>query len=233
MCGRYSLTKELREVEQQFNAKIVGFDYMPRFNIAPSQPAAVITHQDPHAIQFFKWGLIPFWAKDPSIGNRLINARIETVTEKPSFRHTVNRKRCLVLSDGYYEWKPIDNRTKIPYRICRKDQNAFAMAGLYDSWADAEGREIHSFTILTKPALPTFAHIHDRMPAMLLEPQAKFWLDDSIDGKQAIATIDDYPEGLLNTYTISTDVNSPRNDNAELLEPVLYDEPGKQGGLFD
>ena len=147
MCGRFSLTKEEAEIEKRFNARFYSNDLVKRYNVAPSQLANVITDNNRTEIQLLKWGLIPSWAKDKTIGHKMINARSETLHEKPSFRILINKKRCMVLCDGFYEWKKESSAIKTPYRICHKSEKLFGMAGLWDSWIDKEtGEIINSFT---------------------------------------------------------------------------------------
>ena len=131
MCGRFSLTKEEAEIEKRFNARFYSNDLVKRYNVAPSQLTLVITEQEPESLQLYRWGLIPSWAKEKSIGNRMINARSETVREKPSFRRLIRNKRCLVITDGFYEWKKSDSGVKTPYRICMANEELFAFAGLW------------------------------------------------------------------------------------------------------
>ncbi len=221
MCGRFSLTKEEAEIEKRFNARFYSKDLVKRYNVAPTQLSLVITCEKPGELQLFRWGLIPFWAKDRSIGNRMINARMETIREKPSFRKLIERKRCLVLSDGFYEWKKVNTKTKVPYRICLKNEELFSFAGLYDSWVDKESGEIlNTFTIITTQANPLVAPIHDRMPIILEQSEESIWLDLSAAANTIDLTLDPFPQEQLKTYTISSLVNSPLNDTPQILEPA-------------
>ena len=177
MCGRFSFTSVRDEVENRFGVFIDKDEYKPRYNCAPSQKLAVISNTSPEKLSYFRWGLIPFWAKDISIGNKLINARAETIIEKPSFKHSFRRKRCLVLSDGFYEWKR-SGKEKLPYRIVRKDNSMFAMAGLWDTWKDAEERETDTFTIVTTSANKIVSELHNRMPVILNPEHEELWLGE-------------------------------------------------------
>jgi putative SOS response-associated peptidase YedK len=216
MCGRFSLTKTEAEIEARFGAKFYSNDLIKRYNVAPSQLALVLTNNNPNELQFFKWGLIPSWAKDPAIGNRMINARAETLTEKPSFKSLINRKRCLVISDGFYEWRNVGGKKK-PVRITLKDEMLFAMAGLWDEWHDpTSGNTINSFTIITVPANRIIAPIHDRMPAIIAPNREKKWLGlDSLDD-----TLTTYPEEEMHLYPVSDKLNSPLNDSPDLINPI-------------
>ncbi len=218
MCGRFSLTKEEAEIEKRFNARFYSDDLVKRYNVAPSQLSLVITEQEPQSLQLFKWGLIPSWAKEKSIGNRMINARSETVREKPSFRRLIKNKRCLVITDGFYEWKKNGSGTKTPFRICKENEELFAFAGLWDEWTDKEtGEIIKSFTIMTRAANDKVARVHDRMPVILDPEEEPSWLDQNTDESAIDKIINTEPEVSLKVYPISTLVNSPANDNPEIL----------------
>src|SRR5687767_4088302 len=160
MCGRYTLAIPAVTVSNRFNVRIDESYYQPTYNAAPGKILPVITQQEPGVVSFFRWGFIPFWAKDPRIGYKMINARCETVLDKGSFKSSLLNKRCLVPADSYYEWVK-DGKQKIPWRIMRSDGEPFAMAGLWSVWKDAEQRPIHTFTIITTAANPFAAQVHD------------------------------------------------------------------------
>lgn len=216
MCGRFSLTKTEAEIEARFGAKFYSNDLVKRYNVAPSQLALVLTNNNPNELQFFKWGLVPSWAKDPNIGNRMINARYETLREKPSFKNLVDRKRCLVISDGFYEWRNVGG-SKMPVRITMKDEILFAMAGLWDEWRDPiAGNTIKSFTVITVPANELIAPIHDRMPAILHPTSENKWLGlDPMDD-----LLHPYIEEEMKLYPVSNKLNSPLNDSPDLINPI-------------
>ena len=221
MCGRFSLTKEEAEIEKRFNARFYSNDLVKRYNVAPSQLALVITDKNPSELQLYKWGLIPSWAKDISIGNKIINARSETLREKPSFRNLIKRKRCLVISDGFYEWKKYENGSKTPYRICLKDEGLFSFAGLWDSWTDENtGEIIDSFTIITTSANSKVAPIHDRMPVILEQEEEKIWLNMQTDPVEIDSVLDQFSVDNIKVYQVSKLVNSPVNDNSGILNPI-------------
>ena len=170
MCGRSSLTKTEKELEERFQATfysdgLVQYNPLPNFNVAPSHMMPVITNEDKLHFQAYRWGLIPFWAKDQKIGYKMINARIETLFEKSSFKMAVAKRRCLVPADGFYEWKKIkgpDGKiTKQPYRIQTTDQEIFSMAGLWDRWKAPDGQTVFSFTVITQGPNETMKDIHD------------------------------------------------------------------------
>ncbi|MCD4680128.1 MAG: SOS response-associated peptidase [Bacteroidales bacterium] len=231
MCGRFSFTARRDDVENRFGVFIDTDAYIPRYNCAPSQKLSVISNASPEKLSFYRWGLIPFWAKDFSIGNKMINARAESIIEKPSFKNSFRRKRCLVLSDGFYEWKKEEKvagagavagkkEEKVPYRILKKDNSLFAMAGLWDTWKDAEGRETQSFTIITTSANDLIKDIHHRMPVILQPEHERLWLDE-FDKQKHLELLKPYPSELMKTYRVSKLVNSPLNDNKELIQPLI------------
>ncbi|MBL7023410.1 MAG: SOS response-associated peptidase, partial [Candidatus Marinimicrobia bacterium] len=166
MCGRFTVIKSKEELEKRFGAKVSKNQYQKRYNAAPSQELPVITNSAPKLVQFYKWGLIPFWAKDKNIGYRLINAKAETITQKPSFRNAIKERRCLVCADGYYEWKNT-KEGKIPYRISLKGDELFAFAGIWEVWSSSEGQRINSFSIITVESNEQVKGIHQRMPVIL------------------------------------------------------------------
>jgi putative SOS response-associated peptidase YedK len=219
MCGRFSIAAPEGPIENRFDVDI-GFNYTPRFNCAPTQNIPVISNQEPGKLNLFRWGLIPVWAKDKKIGNSLINARAETVNEKPAFRNSFRRKRCLVPADGFYEWKRTAAKQKTPYRIMMKDRSLFAMAGIWDSWKDKEGEIIHSFSIITTTPNDLMRDIHDRMPVILDRKDEKTWLHEN-DQDVLIQLLKPFPAELMKAHPVSTLVNSPANDTAEVMIPVV------------
>ncbi len=218
MCGRYSLTSDVEELTQRFDVPALGLDYGPRYNVAPTQKMPVITGEGTRRIEMMQWGLVPFWAKAPTIGSRLINARVETVEQKPSFRHAVRKQRCIVPADGYYEWQPTPTG-KQPMRIVLPSREPFGMAGLWEEW-NGENIVLRTYTILTTEPRPELAHIHDRMPLVLRREQEEYWLNglsgsDSSEVRSFLDQLETMPG--LTAYPVSTRVNSPRNDDASLI----------------
>ena len=220
MCGRFSFSPLTKVIEDRFDVK-VDSSYKPRYNCAPSQNLAVISNQDRGNLSFFRWGLIPFWARDIKIGYRMINAKAETITEKPSFKNPFKRKRCLVLSDGFFEWKRINDKEKIPYRIVMKDNSLFSMAGIWDTWKNEKDEAIHSFSIITTGPNELMKNIHDRMPVILPKEEEKTWLDET-PPDELFPLLRPFPAGLMTAYPVSRLVNSPANDRPEILDPVEY-----------
>jgi putative SOS response-associated peptidase YedK len=221
VCGRYTLRKPAGEIAEAYDVPEV-FEFPPRFNIAPSQDVPVVRLGPERAgreLGLLHWGLVPSWADDPAIGNRMINARAETVAEKPAFRHAFKSKRCLVVADAFYEWAKRDGR-KQPYLIHLKDDRPFAFAGLWESW-NKGGEPIQSCTIITTEANELMAPIHDRMPVIVPRSAYDLWLDPAVKDPQRLqALLVPFPAGEMDAYPVSTLVNRPANDVAQCTEPV-------------
>ncbi len=217
MCGRYSFTVLDELIEERFGVRVRTAIYKARYNCAPGQDLAVISNHDPGEHSFYHWGLIPFWATDKSIGYRLINARSETITEKPSYKSAFRSRRCLVPADSFFEWKK--DKEKDPYRILMKDEKPFSMAGIWDQWTGPDGESVHSFSILTTTPNEIMSDIHDRMPAILCQADEKRWLSPLSDS-ELLSLLKPFPSEKMKAYKISKLVNSPKNDSAEIFTPV-------------
>jgi putative SOS response-associated peptidase YedK len=222
MCGRFTLTVDPAEIKDAFAGTEFPPQFAPRFNIAPTQPVLVIPNDGTNRADFFVWGLIPSWAKDPSIGNRLINARGETLAEKPSFRGSYKYHRCLILADGFYEWKvQPGTKVKVPYFIHMKNRQPFAFAGLWDEWHSPDGSQIRSCTIVTIEPNDLMASIHNRMPVILPSDAYTQWIDPAVRTPDSLqALIKPYPAEEMAAYPVSTLVNSPQNDRPECVVPA-------------
>jgi putative SOS response-associated peptidase YedK len=222
MCGRFTLTVDPAELQDSFTNYEFPSQFAPRFNIAPTQPVLAIPNDSSNRADFFVWGLIPSWAKDPSIGNRLINARGETLAEKPSFRGSYKYKRCLVLADGFYEWKSQPGtKVKVPHFIHMKNRQPFAFAGLWDVWSSPDGSQIRSCTIVTIEPNELMAPIHNRMPVILPPDAYAQWIDSAVRTPESLqALIKPYPAEEMAAYPVSTLVNSPKNDRPECVVPA-------------
>jgi putative SOS response-associated peptidase YedK len=220
MCGRFVLTSNPDVIQTTFNLDSVPAGLSARYNIAPSQPVAVITNEKSRELTFYRWGLIPSWAKDASMGNKMINARAETAPEKPAFRSAFKRRRCLIPADGFYEWqKQADG--KVPLFIHLKDRSLFALAGLWEIWHSPDGGEIRTCTILTTEANDFMRPIHDRMPAILRVEDYPLWLsrnEQPVDDLRAALTPID-PSAMA-AYPVSRLVNKPGVDAPECIQPV-------------
>ena len=220
MCGRYSLIADLQDLARQFEFDAAGFENPPRYNVAPTQPVLTVTNREERQAEYMRWGLIPSWAKDASIGNRMINARGETVAQKPSFRNALQRRRCLVLADGFYEWQKV-GKSKRPMRIVMKSRKPFAFAGLWESWRDPQGETVRSCTIVTTEANYLLRPIHERMPVILPRELEEFWLDgDVIDSAALTDVLAPYPEDPMEVFEVSTLVNKATNNGPELIVPA-------------
>jgi putative SOS response-associated peptidase YedK len=222
MCGRFTLTANKKKLEEAFAGVEIPTELPPRYNIAPTQPIAVIANNNPTTLEFFQWGLIPAWAKDPAIGNKMINARAETLAEKPSFKTPYKRRRCLILSDGFYEWrKDPGSKSKTPLYIQLTSGDPLAFAGLWESWHSKEGDHILSCTIITTSPNEFMAEIHNRMPVILSPEHYDLWLDPA---ERSPADLDPllkpYPAALMTAYPVSTAVNNPQNDRVECIQPL-------------
>ena len=222
MCGRFTLTVDPAELREAFGNYTFPPKFAPRFNISPTQPILAIPNDAKNTADFFIWGLIPAWAKDPSMGSRLINARAETLAEKPSFRGAFKYKRCLILADGFYEWKSQPGtKAKIPHFIFLKSRQPFAFAGLWDEWHAPDGGSVRSAVIITTAPNELMAPIHDRMPVILRPRDYAEWLDASPRAPESlIPLLKPFPADEMSAYPVSTLVNSPANDRAELVVPT-------------
>ena len=220
MCGRYTLTADAESIQLAFNLDTVDGWLEPRFNIAPSQQVAVITNRDPGRLSFMKWGLVPSWAKDPKIGNRMINARSETAAEKPSFRTAFKRRRCLIPADGYYEWAK-QGKEKTPIYITHAERGLFAFAGLWESWKQSDDSWLNTCTILTTRANEKIEPVHHRM-TVILEPQDyELWLTPrELSPDEWLPLMAGPAPDQLQFHEVSTQVNRPANDNPTVILPV-------------
>lgn len=232
MCGRYTLIAKAEKIKERFNVDVPQ-KIEPRFNAAPTQLMPVITNTSPSGISFFYWGLIPEWAKEKSISAKLFNARSETLNEKRTFKNALKTSRCLIPADGFYEWKALGKKTKIPYRITLKDEELFSFAGLWEEYEDDNGEMAHTFTIITTEANALVQPIHDRMPAILLPEHEQNWLNDTLSTDDLLQLLNPYDPEKMKTYSVSPRVNQVKNDSKDL---IVHVPPADQHGnltLFD
>ncbi|MEZ5475447.1 MAG: SOS response-associated peptidase [Steroidobacteraceae bacterium] len=226
MCGRYAFFSAHQAITQLFGVPMAA-PFKPRYNICPTQFVPVVRTNDAGSRELAQlyWGLIPFWAKEKSIGSRMINARAETVAEKPAFRAAFRQRRCVILADGYYEWQAVAGG-KQPYFIHARDRQPFAMAGLWESWRERAGAEgvLESCAIITTAATPSVANVHDRMPQILSGAALAAWLDAGTKVDSLGELLSTPVTTKLAYHPVSRRVNSPRNDGPELIEP-LSDQP--------
>jgi putative SOS response-associated peptidase YedK len=245
MCGRYTLAAPLDDLVEVFDVAHVALDsWRPHFNAAPTQDLPVVL-RGPDGLRRLgpmRWGLVPFWADDPSIGNRMINARSETVAKKPAFREAFRRRRCVVPMDGFYEWRarPVEGSRKplkIPFWIHRPDRRPFGVAGLWERWRGGRGRgddpggrpdgerveedaPLVTFTILTTSASGWMEPLHDRMPAVLGDAEMALWLDPDTDAEALARVLGPAPDSLFEAWEVSRAVNRPVVDEPDCVEPV-------------
>lgn len=223
MCGRFTLYHSPDDVAERFAvSEILETD--ARYNIAPTQNVAVVTQNGARHLGSYHWGLIPSWAKDPAIGNRMINARAETLAEKPSFRTALTRRRCLIPADGFYEWQAAPDGAKggkTPTYLHRRDSGLFAFAGLWDEWHAPDGSPLRSCTIITTTPNAVASRIHDRMPVILRPDDEAFWLDPAVtDTRELLPLLVPSPAEDMEAYPVSRRVNVPVSDDPELIAAV-------------
>ncbi|HEX6384082.1 MAG TPA: SOS response-associated peptidase [Anaerolineae bacterium] len=222
MCGRFTLTASGETLAEAFDLPDVP-PVAPRYNIAPTQPIVAVRlspNSGKREFTFFHWGLIPSWSKDVKIGSRLINARSETVTEKPSFRSAFKRRRCLIPATGFFEWQRQGNK-KQPMYIQVKDSQVFAFAGLWETWYGADGSEIDSCTILTTEPNDLVRDIHNRMPVIIEPVDYSMWLDPGANPEDGLHLLRPYPADQMLALPVSPVVNNPNNDTPECIAPLV------------
>jgi putative SOS response-associated peptidase YedK len=222
MCGRYRLSRRKQFIQEHFDTSD-EVDWEPRYNIAPSQSVGIIRQgraKPERRFSLARWGLIPYWAKDASIGYKLINARSETVGSKPAFREVFESRRCLILADGFYEWKRAE-KAKQPFHFDLQDDSLFAFAGLWDRWKDASGQVVESCSILTTAPNSLLADVHDRMPVILSPEHYDLWLDPGFRRVDALKEmLNPFDATLMRRYPVSTRVNFVKNDDPECAAPL-------------
>lgn len=223
MCGRFTLTVDPADLQEAFPGLCIPeASLYPRYNIAPSQPIAIILNKGGYSLEFCIWGLIPSWAKDPSIGSRMINARSETIAEKPAFRAPFRRHRCLIPADGFYEWQSTPNsKIKTPFFISLKSRQPFSLAGIWDTWSSPDGSNIHTCCIITTHPNEIVAPIHNRMPVILPQTAQEQWLDPAQTSAEVLLPLlRPYEASEMQAYPVSRLVNDPKNDAPECIIPT-------------
>lgn len=220
MCGRYTLHHKPEEIEERFDVEPDLRLLAPRYNIAPSQIIPVIRHAESKEMAGCKWGLIPFWARDPKIGNNLINAKAETIAEKPSFKRAFAKRRCLIPADGFYEWQKRGKAPSQPMYIRRRDGGLFAFAGLWEEWKSPEGEPIETCTIITVEPNELLSKIHNRMAAILRPGDEAAWIDPKSGVDDLLQMLRPYDSDELEAIPVSRAVNSPAHDSAALIAPI-------------
>ncbi len=223
MCGRFSLSANLTTIAQRFGVRTATAEsaaWTPSYNIPPTKTVVVVGDDGARYLTEMRWGLIPSWAKDPTIGNRMINARAETLAVKPAFRAAIRKRRCLVVADGFYEWQK-QGRGKQPVYIVLKSRGPFGFAGLWDTWTSPDGEEMKTCTIITTEANELLKPVHDRMPVILSREAEPIWLDPTIqDPAHLLSLLKPYPAEEMEFYPVSRAVNSPKNDSLDCILPL-------------
>ena len=224
MCGRYTLTTDLSFLQSRFGFEVEEVPFTPRYNIAPTQEVLTVRSGDSDCrSRMMRWGLVPFWAKDLSIGNRMINARAETVVENGVFGQVFPKQRCLVIADSFYEWRK-DGKSKIPMRIMLRSEKSFAFAGLWSTWRPRDshnGETLYSCSIITTAPNLLMEPIHNRMPVILAPEAEAMWLDPTLtDTAELRELLVPYPASEMKAYEVSTLVNSARNESPDCVQPV-------------
>jgi len=220
MCGRFVRTVSIEDIADEFEVNKPSFDLSPSYNIAPSQDIAIIINNNKKCIALCRWGLVPSWAKDPAIGHKMINARSESISEKPSFKYSFKHHRVLIPASGFYEWKR-EGKTKKPYYIRLKSRACFGFAGLVSYWKSPEGEQICTGCIITTNANDLIQPVHDRMPVIIRKEDEDKWLNREEQDRDALQSLlRPYPSDEMNFYTVSPMVNSPASNSPECIKPV-------------
>ncbi|WP_149847048.1 SOS response-associated peptidase [Paenibacillus sp. 37] len=223
MCGRFTITDPLDSILDRYYASIAdGFEYKPNYNAAPMQYIpTIIGSKNGNRLGALRWGLVPTWAKDDKIGNKMINARAETLAEKPSFKRLISSKRCIIPTNGFYEWKK-EKSTKRPMRILMKDDSIFSLAGLYDTWTDPDGNRLSTCTIITTEPNSLMEVIHNRMPVILRPEDEAEWLGrDNDDVQSLIGFLKPYQASEMRAYEVPKEVGNVRNNSVDLLKEIV------------
>lgn len=232
MPGRYTIGASPELLTERFDVEIPD-DYKPRYNAAPTQLLPVITNTSPKGLSFFYWGIIPGWSKNKSISTKLINAMAETLNEKASFKNSLKSRRCIVPADGYYEWKRISKKGKVPYRIILNNNEPFSFAGLWEEFEDDNEKVVHTFTIITTEPNDMVKTIHDRMPVILDSKAEKVWLDNKSKEEDLMEVLKSFPSDKMGNYTVSPKVNDVEAEGQSLIQPSVPIDQFGNYSLFD
>lgn len=222
MCGRFTITDPLDAIMERYYASLAdGFEYRPNYNAAPMQYIpTIIGSKEGNRLGSLRWGLVPVWAKDDKIGNKMINARAETIAEKSAFKRLISSKRCIIPTNGFYEWRK-DGSAKQPMRILMKDDRLFSLAGLYDTWTDPDGNKLSTCTIITTEPNSLMEDIHNRMPVILRSEDEAEWLGrDNDDVQSLLRLLKPYLASEMRSYEVPKEVGNVRNNNEDLLREI-------------
>jgi putative SOS response-associated peptidase YedK len=231
MCGRFVRKSTITIIEDEFDIYEVQWAFEPSYNIAPSQDIACVIGNGGNRLAKFRWGLVPFWAEDPAIGYKMINARAETVAQKKSFARAFRKQRCLVVADGFYEWRKLaDGKRKIPMYVHLKADRPFGFAGLYENWKSKDGMVLQTCTIITTQPNALMAPIHNRMPVIIAPEKRKIWLDREIqDASILMPLLAPYDANEMEAYEVSKRVNSPSFNDPDCIRHASNEEGQKLG----
>jgi putative SOS response-associated peptidase YedK len=229
MLERYSITSSKEQIQQRFVGVEVTDGYSPRYNAAPSQLLPVITNDNPNGFSFFYWGTAPKWSRDKTISRKLINAEKEELNEKPSYRKALASRRCLIPADGFYGWKSIGKKSRIPYRIILNHSNPFLIAGLWEEYQDETDQEIHTFSMITTLSNELIAPVSERMPAILTNANESDWLNPHNSLGNLLSMLEPFPAEQMGMYTVSPMIDSKQLDMPSMIKPA---PPVDQFGNF-
>jgi putative SOS response-associated peptidase YedK len=231
MCGRFVRKSTITVIEDEFDIYEVQWAFEPSYNIAPSQDVACVLGNGGNRLVKFRWGLVPFWADDPSIGYKMINARAETVVQKRSFARAFRKQRCLVIADGFYEWRRLpDGKRKTPMYVHLREDRPFGFAGLYENWKSKEGQVLQTCTIITTRPNELVAPIHNRMPVIIAPDKRGLWLDKDVqDPNTLMPLLNPYDPREMEAYEVSRKVNSPNYNEPDCIEPAGNEEKQNLG----
>ena len=232
MPGRYTIAAKVDEINDRFEVKVPD-DYQQRYNAAPTQLLPVITSNSPEGLSFFYWGIIPGWSKNKAISPKLINAPSETLNQKASYKSAMKSRRCIVPADGFYAWKRISKKGKVPHRIIINDHALFSFAGLWEEFEDDNDKTVHTFTIVTTPANPLMEVFDSRMPAILTKADEKAWLEEKANPEDLLTLLQPFPEGKMGHFSVSPRVNDVENEGESLIHPSAPIDQFGNYSLFD
>jgi putative SOS response-associated peptidase YedK len=226
MCGRFVRKSTITVIEDEFDIYEVQWASEPSYNIAPSQDVACVIGNGGNRLVKFRWGLVPFWAKDPSIGYKMINARAETLAQKRSFARSFKKRRCLVVADGFYEWRKLaEGKRKVPMYVHLRKERPFGFAGLYENWKAKDGTILQTCTIITTRPNELLMPIHNRMPAIIAAGKRNIWLDKEVqDPEMLMPLLTPYDSGEMDAYEVSKKVNSPTYNEPDCIKPASNEE---------
>ena len=219
MCGRYSISVSASSLAERFKIDVPEA-YRPRYNASPTQILPVITNENPDGVSFFYWGLIPKWAKNKAISTKLYNTKTETLLEKASSSKSLQLRRCLIPADGFFDWKNVSKKRKVPYRFVVQKPEIFAFAGLWEEYEDEEEGMVYTFSIITTGANRITSEMNSSMPAILSQANEKKWLDNSLSAEEWMNMLQPFPNDQMSSFTVSSLINNPENDRPEILKPA-------------